>query len=84
MESVIYGLLGDLFSLKIVMAGENLEKMQKNVFVCLHKNPSKATQSQHQAQEPARREVADALKLTQPRFVNRSTFSRLMPYFKKD
>ena len=51
MESVIYGLLGDLFSLKIVMAGENLEKMQKNVFVCLHKNPSNSA-TQHQAQEP--------------------------------
>ena len=66
-------------SLKILMAGENFEKMFLFVYIKIQ-----ATQSQHQAQEPARREVADALKLTQPRFVNRSTFGRLMPYFKKD
>ena len=81
MESVIYG-LGDLFSLKILMAGDNLEEMQKkNLFVYI-----KIQATQPLSTKPRNhREVAeDALKLTQPRFVNRSTLSRLMPYFKKD
>ena len=81
MESVIYG-LGDLFSLKILMAGDNIEEMQKkNLFVYI-----KIQATQPLSTKPRNhREVAeDALKLTQPRFVNRSTFGRLMPYFKKD
>ena len=81
MESVIYG-LGDLFSLKILMAGDNLEEMQKkNLFVYIKIQATQPLSTKPRNQ----REVAeDALKLTQPRFVNRSTFGRLMPYFKKD
>ena len=69
-------------SLKILMAGENFEKMFLFVYIKIQATQPLSTKG---TKPRNHREVAeDALKLTQPRFVNQSTFGRLMPYFKND